>query len=57
MGVDFSSSRNSLFMPFLSCVPSFNFLLYLLLVKKFVVVVVVWCGGRVAEAYLSVQLS
>ena len=50
MGVDFSSSRNSLFMPFLSCVPSFNFLLYLLLVKKFVVVVVVWwwCGVVVA---------
>ena len=35
-------SMNSLFESSLSCVPSFNFLLCLQLVKKFVVV---WCGG------------
>ena len=37
-------SRNYFFMSSLSCVPSFNFLLCLQLVKKFVVVVW-WCGG------------
>ena len=41
--------RNSFFISFLSCVPSFNFLLCLQLVKKFVVVVWWWwwCGGVV----------
>ena len=45
-GVTFLS-RNNFVMPSLSCVPSFNFLLCLQQVKKFVVVVVVvwWCGG------------